>query len=84
MLLHVLPFHMHDLGHDQADRRSARLPSMHDARAVVCTWSQVYRAKERLDQDFREKGVDVDAAEEAARAARKAAEAASEQPGRQQ
>jgi hypothetical protein len=45
---------------------------------------QVYRAKERLDQDFREKGIDVDAAEEAARAATEAAEAASQQPGRQQ
>jgi hypothetical protein len=44
----------------------------------------VYRAKERLDQDFKEKGIDVDAAEEAARAAKEAAEAASEQFGRQQ
>jgi hypothetical protein len=51
---------------------------------MVRPLSQVYRAKERLDQDFREKGVDVDAAEEAARAAREAAEAAAEQPGRQQ
>lgn len=51
---------------------------------MLRTLPQVYRAKERLDQDFREKGIDVDAAEAAARAAREAAEAASEQPGRQQ
>ena len=75
---------VHDRRHHQADRRFASLPGTEDAWTVVRTLPQVYRAKERLDQDFREKGVDVDAAEEAARAAQEAAEAASEQPGRQQ
>ncbi len=36
---------------------------------------QVYRAKERLDQDFREQGIDVDAEEAAAAAAEDAANA---------
>lgn len=36
----------------------------------------MYRAKERLDMDFREQGIDVDAAEEAAKAAEEAAKAA--------
>lgn len=36
---------------------------------------QVYRAKERLDLDFKEQGVDVEAAEEAAKAAGEATKA---------
>lgn len=42
---------------------------------------QVYRAKERLDHDFKERGIDIDATEKAAGTAQEAADTAEQ--GRQ-
>lgn len=67
---------------EQARKKFEHLFKVNEEHGSFYLQSKVYRAKERLDQDFREKGIDVDAAEEAARAAKEATEAAEQ--GRQQ
>lgn len=85
---HRAPVRMQVLPEALLYRLSSNMLPIAGCHSVSLLLPQVYRAKERLDQDFRDQGIDVDAAEEAARAAKQAAEAAggasSEQPGRQQ